>query len=27
LFSFDSAKVSIYAAEGNAWIVIETPKK
>lgn len=25
LFSFDSAKVSIHEAEGNAWIVIEKP--
>jgi len=25
LFSFDSAKTSIHAAEGNAWIVIEKP--
>lgn len=25
LFSFDSAKASIHATEGNAWIVIEKP--
>jgi demethylmenaquinone methyltransferase/2-methoxy-6-polyprenyl-1,4-benzoquinol methylase len=25
LFSFDSAKASIHAAEGNAWVVIEKP--
>ena len=25
LFSFDSAKASIYGTEGNAWIVIEKP--
>jgi demethylmenaquinone methyltransferase/2-methoxy-6-polyprenyl-1,4-benzoquinol methylase len=25
LFSFDSSKASIYAAEGNAWVVIEKP--
>ena len=26
LFSFDSAKASIHAAEGDAWVVIEKPK-
>ena len=26
LFSFDSAKASIHATEGNAWIVIEKPR-
>ena len=25
LFSFDSAKTSIHATEGNAWVVIEKP--
>lgn len=25
LFSFDSTKASIYATEGNAWVVIEKP--
>ena len=25
LFSFDLAKASIHAAEGNAWVVIEKP--
>jgi demethylmenaquinone methyltransferase/2-methoxy-6-polyprenyl-1,4-benzoquinol methylase len=25
LFSFDSAKANIHAAEGNAWVVIEKP--
>lgn len=25
LFSFDSAKASIHATEGNAWVVIEKP--
>jgi ubiquinone/menaquinone biosynthesis C-methylase UbiE len=27
LFSFDSVKDSIHAAEGDAWVVIEKPKK
>ena len=27
LFSFDSAKASVHATEGNVWIVIEKPKK
>jgi ubiquinone/menaquinone biosynthesis C-methylase UbiE len=26
LFSFDSAKTSVHAAEGSAWVVIEKPK-
>lgn len=26
LFSFDSAKTSIYAVDGNAWVVIEKPE-
>jgi demethylmenaquinone methyltransferase/2-methoxy-6-polyprenyl-1,4-benzoquinol methylase len=26
LFSFDSAKASIHAAEGDAWIVVEKPE-
>lgn len=26
LFSFDSARTSIHAAEGNAWVVIEKPE-
>jgi len=26
LFSFDSAKASIHATEGNAWVVVEKPK-
>jgi len=26
LFSFDSAKTSIHATEGNAWVVIEKPE-
>lgn len=26
LFSFDSTKASIHAAEGNAWVVIEKPE-
>lgn len=25
LFSFDSSKANVYAAEGNAWVVIEKP--
>jgi demethylmenaquinone methyltransferase/2-methoxy-6-polyprenyl-1,4-benzoquinol methylase len=27
LFSFDSVKANIHAKEGNAWVVIEKPKK
>lgn len=26
LFSFDSSKASIFAAEGNAWVVIDKPE-
>jgi ubiquinone/menaquinone biosynthesis C-methylase UbiE len=26
LFSFDSAKASVHAAEGDAWVVIEKPR-
>lgn len=26
LFSFDSAKANVHAAEGDAWVVIEKPK-
>jgi ubiquinone/menaquinone biosynthesis C-methylase UbiE len=26
LFSFDSARASVHAAEGDAWVVIEKPK-